>query len=165
MIPFDLNSWIEDNRHLLKPPVGNKCVFKDEHLIVMMVGGPNDRSDFHVNETSEFFYQIEGLLELDVQADGDLVTHIIDAGKVFLLPANVPHRPRRLENSVGLVVELVRNEKQLDGLEWYCEKCNHLLFSKRFPLTNIELDFKAVFDTYFSDRLNGKCNACNHHNF
>ncbi|MFT5336814.1 MAG: 3-hydroxyanthranilate 3,4-dioxygenase, partial [Luteibaculaceae bacterium] len=75
MIPFDLNSWIEDNRHLLKPPVGNKCVFKDEHLIVMMVGGPNDRSDFHVNETSEFFYQIEGLLELDVQADGDLVTH------------------------------------------------------------------------------------------
>lgn len=165
MVPFDLNTWIEENRHLLKPPVGNKCVFKDDHLIVMMVGGPNQRTDFHVNQTSEFFYQLEGTLLLDVQVGGNLLTHTIDAGKVFLLPANVPHRPRRGANSVGLVVELVRSENHLDGLEWYCEKCNQLLFSERFPLTNIELDFKAVFDRYFSDPSNGKCGSCNHANF
>ena len=68
--PLNFKAWIEENRHLLKPPVGNKCVWKDGDFIVMVVGGPNSRKDYHYNETPEFFYQIEG----------DIILKIIDKG-------------------------------------------------------------------------------------
>ena len=42
--PLDLRAWIDEHRHLLKPPVGNKCIVADD-FIVMVVGGPNVRTD------------------------------------------------------------------------------------------------------------------------
>ncbi|MGH8370318.1 MAG: 3-hydroxyanthranilate 3,4-dioxygenase, partial [Gammaproteobacteria bacterium] len=56
---LNFQRWIDENRHLLKPPVGNKCVY-DGDFIVMVVGGPNARKDYHYDEGPEFFYQLEG---------------------------------------------------------------------------------------------------------
>ena len=72
--PFNLNSWIEENRHLLKPPVANKNLYIDAHdFIVMIVAGPNARKDYHYNETEELFYQLEGDIIVKTQQNGKMV--------------------------------------------------------------------------------------------
>ena len=127
--PFNLNQWIKDNRALLKPPVGNKNLYKEAgDYIVMIVGGPNARKDYHYNETEELFYQLEGNIQVHIQEDGVKKTMELGPGDMYLHPAKVPHSPVRGENSIGLVIE--RNRKKLtvnDGLLWYCESCNEKL--------------------------------------
>lgn len=159
--PFNLQKWIEDNRDLLKPPVGNKNLYADAgDYIVMIVGGPNARKDYHFNETEELFYQLEGDILVKVQEAGKSVDVPIKAGEMFLLPGNVPHSPIRPENSVGLVIERKRQDAHTDGLQWYCDNCNNKLYEKYFHLTNIEKDFLPVFkDFYASDDLR-TCNKC-----
>jgi 3-hydroxyanthranilate 3,4-dioxygenase len=163
LMPFSFKNWIEDNRHLLKPPVGNKVVFKDSTFIVMVVGGPNSRTDFHVNETDEFFYQLEGDIFLRVLNHGKVEEIHIREGEIFMLPAMTPHSPQRSEGSVGLVVEKTRAEGEKDGLQWYCAKCNHKLYEEFFHLTNIETQFDAVFNRYF-DSEHTVCKSCGHQN-
>ena len=121
--PFNLNQWIKDNRALLKPPVGNKNLYKEAgDYIVMIVGGPNARKDYHYNETEELFYQLEGNIQVHIQEDGVKKTMELGPGDMYLHPAKVPHSPVRGENSIGLVIE--RNRKKLnvnDGLLWFCD--------------------------------------------
>ncbi|MBK8352305.1 MAG: 3-hydroxyanthranilate 3,4-dioxygenase [Saprospirales bacterium] len=135
--PINFKKWIDENRHLLKPPVGNKVVYEDTNFIVMVVGGPNSRKDFHYNETEEFFYQLEGNIVVKVQDDGKMVEVPINEGDIFLLPPKVPHNPCRPANSIGLVMEYKRNDNQKDGLLWFCEQCNHKLYEEYFPLENV----------------------------
>jgi len=123
--PFNFKKWIAENRHLLKPPVGNQQVYKSaENFIVMVVGGPNARKDFHYNESEEFYYQIEGNMVLRIIENNEAIDIPIHEGDIFLLPPKVPHSPQRPANTVGLVLELIRNEKDKDGFQWYCENCN-----------------------------------------
>src|SRR3546814_16434323 len=65
-IPLNLQAWIEEHRHLLKPPVGNNCIY-DGEFIVMVVGGPNTRTDYHWDAGPEWFYHLEGELLLRIQ--------------------------------------------------------------------------------------------------
>ena len=141
--PFNLQKWIDDNRDILKPPVGNKNLYHEAgDYIVMIVGGPNARKDYHYNETEELFYQLEGNINVRIQEDGKAVDIPISEGEMFLLPGKVPHSPMRGENSVGLVIERVRkNTDMQDGLLWFCENCNNKLHETYFPLENIEKDF------------------------
>lgn len=82
--PFNIHQWIEENRDLLKPPVGNKNLYKDAgDYIVMMVGGPNARKDYHYNETEELFYQLQGDIVVGIQEDGKAVDIEIKEGKCF----------------------------------------------------------------------------------
>ena len=121
---FNFKEWIETHRHLLKPPVGNKVVWKDREFIVMVVGGPNERTDFHVNQSEEFFYQLEGNMVLRVIDQEQRFRDIsIKAGDIYLLPPNTPHSPQREAGSIGLVIERRRRDTEMDGLQWYCEKC------------------------------------------
>ena len=159
--PFNLMKWVEENRDLLKPPVGNKNLYADAgDYIVMIVGGPNARKDYHYNETEELFYQLEGTIHVKIQEDGKAVDIPISAGEMFLLPARVPHSPIRSEGSVGLVVERKRTPEHTDGLQWYCEKCNHQLHETYFPLTNIEKDFLPRFREFYGSKELRTCSNC-----
>jgi 3-hydroxyanthranilate 3,4-dioxygenase len=159
--PFNFKKWIDENRHLLKPPVGNQCVYKEaENIIVMIVGGPNARKDYHYNETEEFFYQLEGDIKVKIQEDGKAVEIPIKEGEIFLLPAKIPHSPIRPANTVGMVIECKRQQTENDGLLWFCENCNNKLFEKYFTLTNIEKDFLPVFREFYSSVENRTCKKC-----
>ena len=158
--PFNFQKWIDEHRHLLKPPVGNKLVYEDADMIVMVVGGPNARKDYHYNEGEEFFYQIEGNIVVRIQEDGKAVDVPINEGDIFLLPARVPHSPNRSENSVGLVIELKRKDHEKDGLLWFCDNCNHKLYEEYFGLTSIVKDFLPVFKKFYSSEELRTCDKC-----
>lgn len=162
--PINFQRWIEDNRHLLKPPVGNKVIWKDGAFICMVVGGPNQRTDYHVEEGAEFFYQVEGDMLLRTMQLGSVVDIPIREGEIFLLPPRVPHSPQRFENTVGLVIERERNAGELDGLQWYCEQCDALLYEEYFQLTDIENQFPPVFDRFYGDIDRRTCRGCGHVN-
>ncbi|MEQ9306331.1 MAG: 3-hydroxyanthranilate 3,4-dioxygenase, partial [Marinoscillum sp.] len=158
--PFNLQEWINNNRNLLKPPVGNKNLYADAgDFIVMIVGGPNARKDYHYNETEELFYQLEGDILVKIQEDGKALDIPIRAGEMFLLPARVPHSPIRSEGSVGLVVERKRQEKT-DGLMWFCDNCNHKLHDTYFQLNNIEKDFLPRFREFYNSEQLRTCDNC-----
>ena len=159
--PFNLQKWIDEHRHELKPPVGNRNLYKEAgDYIVMIVAGPNARKDYHYNETEELFYQIEGDIVVRIQEDGKAVDIPIREGEMFLLPAGVPHSPMRSEGSIGLVVELKRSEEDKDGLMWFCDNCNTKLHDTYFKLTNIEKDFLPRFKEYYGSEKMRTCPNC-----
>ena len=162
--PFNVHKWIEDNRDQLKPPVGNKNLYSEAgDYIVMAVGGPNARKDYHWNETEELFYQLEGDIEVGIQEDGKAVTIEIKQGEMFLLPGKTPHQPRRPAGSVGLVIECKREDREMkDGLLWFCENCNNKLHETYFVLHNIETDFIPRFKEFYGSKELRTCNECGH---
>jgi 3-hydroxyanthranilate 3,4-dioxygenase len=159
-LPLNLQQWIDANRAALRPPVGNKVIYGDDDFIVMAVGGPNARKDFHVDPADEFFYQLEGEMLLRLMQDGSVADVPIRAGEMLLVPPRVPHSPQRLPQSVGLVVERRRRPGELDGLQWYCEQCNHLLYEEYFQLTDIERQFPPVFERFFGNPALRTCARC-----
>ena len=160
--PVNLKKWIAEYRHLLKPPVGNKVVWRDERdTIIMIVGGPNARKDYHVNVTEEFFYQIEGDIALGIinPENGKPEEIVIREGDIYLLPANVPHSPRRPAGTVGLVVELKRPEGAKDKLQWYSDDTHELVYEAEFDLDNIETDLKRIMDEFWSNEDLRRCKS------
>jgi 3-hydroxyanthranilate 3,4-dioxygenase len=158
--PFDFRKWIESHRHLLKPPVGNKQLYPVGDFIIMVVGGPNARSDFHVDPGQEFFYQVQGDMLLRTVQEGRIVDIPIREGEVFLLPANLPHSPQRFPDTVGLVIERRRVAGERDGLQWYCEQCNSKLYEEFFELTDIETQFGPVFQRFYDSTAHRTCRRC-----
>jgi 3-hydroxyanthranilate 3,4-dioxygenase len=157
---LNFRQWIDEHRHLLKPPVGNKVVYADTEFIIMVVGGPNSRRDFHVDPAEEFFYQLEGDMVLRVFEEGRVRDLPIRAGEILLLPPGVPHSPQRPADTVGLVVERRRREGELDGLQWYCERCHHLLYQEQFALTDIETQLPPVFERFYGSEARRSCTQC-----
>ena len=160
---FNLNAWIDAHRHLLKPPVGNKCIVAGDY-IVMIVGGPNERDDFHIEDGPEWFQQLEGEMVLRVQEDGRVRDIPIRAGECFYLPPRVPHSPQRMAGGIGLVIERKRLPHELDGLLWYCEQCNAKIYEEFFTLRDVEKDFPPVFDRFYRSHDHRICKACGHLN-
>lgn len=162
--PFNLQKWISENRDLLKPPVNNKNLFVQAgDFIVMIVGGPNARKDYHFNESEELFYQLEGDITVKIQEDGKAREITIREGDIFLLPSNIPHNPVRGANTVGLVIEKVRKGTEMvDGLMWFCDECNNKLHEFRFPLVNIESDFQSRFKEFYNSEDLRTCKKCGH---
>ena len=157
---LDLKRWIDEHREQLKPPVGNKLVYHDTEFIIMVVGGPNARRDFHVDPAEEFFHQLEGEMTLRVMERGRLRELPIRAGEILLLPPRVPHSPQRPAGTVGLVVERKRRPGELDGLQWYCERCHALLYEEQLALTDIETQLPPVFERFYSDPAHRRCRRC-----
>ena len=159
MPPIDFHRWIDEHRHLLKPPVGNKCIV-DGDFIIMIVGGPNLRTDYHHDEGPEFFYQVEGEMILRVQDDGAVRDIPIKTGEIFYLPPRVPHSPQRMAGGIGLVIERRRLPHELDGLQWYCPNCNHRIHEEYFHLQRVEHDFPPVFERFYQSIDYRTCKNC-----
>ena len=157
---FNFRHWIDEHRHLLKPPVGNKRVFRESELIIMVVGGPNARKDYHVDPGEEFFYQLEGDMLLKTMQDGRAVDVPIREGEILLLPPRVPHSPQRGANTVGLVIERERRPGELDGFQWYCEQCSNLLYEEFLQITDIEKQLPQVFEHFFTRAERRTCKRC-----
>jgi 3-hydroxyanthranilate 3,4-dioxygenase len=160
--PFNLTKWIDENRQLLKPPVGNKNLYTDSgDYIVMVVAGPNARKDFHYNETEELFYQLEGSITIITQENGERNVLELHAGDMYLHPAKVPHSPSRSEDSIGLVIERKRaGQGYTDGLLWFCDNCNHKLHEVYFELNDIERDFLPHFKNFYESLALRTCVKC-----
>ena len=159
--PFNLASWIDENRHLLKPPVGAKTLFEESgNFMIFVVGGPNKRRDFHYNETEEFFFQLEGDMVLQIrEADGSLVDVPINEGEIFLLPAKVLHSPQRKADTAGLVVEVKRPDVR-DAVFWYCDRCGDELYTTTYQFDQIGTELSPVLEmVHASDELR-TCKSC-----
>jgi 3-hydroxyanthranilate 3,4-dioxygenase len=158
--PINFKRWIDEHRHLLEPPVGNAQVWADREFMVTVVGGPNSRTDFHINEGEEFFYQLEGDITLKVLVDGKPEDVPIREGEIFLLPPSVPHSPQRPANTVGLVLERRRLPHEKDTFLWVCEGCGEKLYSESFHLTDIVAQLPPVFARYWGSAEHTTCGKC-----
>jgi len=158
--PFNFQKWIEENREKLKPPVCNQELYAGEDFIVMVVGGPNARKDYHDDAGPEFFYQIEGDMVLRIRENGKAKDIEIKEGEVFLLPPHVHHSPQRFENTVGLVVERKRTTEELDGFIWYCDECDEKLYEEYLTLESIVDDLPKVFKNFWDSEEHRTCKNC-----
>lgn len=160
--PIDFTKWIDEHAHLLKPPVGNKVIFEDANdLIVMVVGGPNARTDFHVDPYEELFYQVRGNMHVNVMTENGPDTVHIREGQMWLLPPNLPHSPQRPEaGSIGFLVERVRKEGTLEKFQWYCLECDHKVHEVELQVRDIVQDLPPVFESFYSDEKARTCSNC-----
>jgi 3-hydroxyanthranilate 3,4-dioxygenase len=160
--PFNLQAWIDEHRHLLKPPVGNQQVYKlSEDFVVMVVGGPNGRKDYHFEDGEELFYQLEGDISVKIfNEDGQPETIHIREGDMFLLPARVPHSPQRPANTVGLVIERVRKPGEIDKLMWFCESCSNKLHEASFEMSDIVNQLPPVMNAFMASEELRTCKKC-----
>jgi 3-hydroxyanthranilate 3,4-dioxygenase len=158
--PINFKKWIDENRHLLKPPVGNRQIWEDREFMVTVVGGPNARADYHINEGEEFFHQLEGDIVLRVLENGKPVDIPIHEGEIFLLPPKVPHSPQRPAGTVGLVLERKRLAHERDGFLWICKKCGEKLYEEYIHLTNIVTQLPPVFEKFYGSEKHTTCRKC-----
>lgn len=157
---FNLREWIDDHRDQLRPPVCNQQIFEENDFIVMVVGGPNTRKDYHVEEGPELFFQLKGDMMLNVLDEDEFRSIPVREGEMLLLPPRVPHSPQRFPDTVGLVVERKRLENELDGFMWFCDKCGEKLYEEFLHVDDIVGQLPPVFERFYSDESRRTCGAC-----
>jgi 3-hydroxyanthranilate 3,4-dioxygenase len=160
LTPINFKKWIDEHRPLLKPPVGNQQVWADRDFMVTVVGGPNARTDFHVNEGEEFFYQLEGDITLRVIDEGQVQDIPIREGEIFLLPPKVPHSPQRPAGTVGLVLERRRQPQEMDAFLWLCPKCGEKLYEESLHVNNLVTQLPPVFEHFYGNPKHCTCQKC-----
>ncbi|KAH9949688.1 3-hydroxyanthranilic acid dioxygenase [Amylocystis lapponica] len=169
--PLNFPKWLAENGHLLQPPVNNFCLYSGKDYIVMAVGGPNERNDYHVNETEEWFYQHKGGMVLRVVDGQEFKDVKIEEGEMFLLPgasnsaaANTPHNPVRFANTIGLVVERVRPTEATDRLRWYCKSGAHekptIIREESLHVTDLGTQLKPLIQHWMSNDAARTCKEC-----
>jgi 3-hydroxyanthranilate 3,4-dioxygenase len=157
---FNVQQWIDEHRDQLRPPVCNQQVFEENDFIVMIVGGPNARKDYHVDEGPELFYMIEGDMLLKVVEDGEQRGIPIREGEMLLLPPRVPHSPQRFADTVGIVVERARLPHELDGFMWFCENCSSKLYEEHVYVDDIVEQLPPIFERFYASEKKRTCDEC-----
>ncbi|KDN44769.1 hypothetical protein RSAG8_05242, partial [Rhizoctonia solani AG-8 WAC10335] len=162
--PLNFPKWLSENADRLRPPVNNFCLYQGGDFTVMVVGGPNERNDYHVNETEEWFYQHRGGMLLRV-VDGEEFRDIrIEEGEMFLLPANTPHNPVRFADTIGIVIERQRPADAVDRLRWYCRSESHdsptIIREDSFHCTDLGTQLKPLIQNWMSNPSVRKCGKC-----
>ena len=161
--PFALLQWIDDHRAELTPPVANKQVFREADMVIMMVGGGNERNDFHEDPREEFFYQLKGDMSLWLwPEEGSAPFEMpIREGEIYLLPPNLKHSPQRPEpDSIGLVVEYQRPLGELDAFEWPCPTCHRVVHRVEIQVQAIDKDLPPLFAAFHGDETARTCASC-----
>ncbi len=160
---IDFHGWIRDNQHLLKPPVNNQMMALGDDFIVQVVGGPNERYDYHFEPYEEWFYQVKGDMHVNLMTDDGPVRVDIREGETWLMPANIAHSPQRPDpESIGVVIERVRHEGTLENFRWYCLECDALVHEVRLQVRDLVEDMPPVFAAFHDDveaRTCGQCGA------
>ena len=170
-----MSNRLEENSHLLQPPINNYCVYNEDFSVmvnspsldglnaanhVQIVGGPNARTDYHINQTPEWFYQYKGAMMLKVVDDGKFRDIIIREGDMFLLPGNTPHNPVRFANTVGVVLEQRRPKDSLDRMRWYCSECGEVVHEAAFHCTDLGTQIKAAVEDFKASDEKRTCSKC-----
>lgn len=154
---------IENNKDLLKPPVNNTVLWQDSQFLVMLVGGPNARREFHVSPSDEIFYQVKGSCYVEIINDENKREVIeVKEGEMFVLPGNVPHSSHRVADTYGMVIEYKRKEGELEDLVWLCEKCDHELHRVTLQVTNIGQQIAEGIAHFNATEELRTCEKCNH---
>ncbi len=160
---LNIQQWIEQNKENLQPPVNNKVMFEDSSTIVMMVGGPNRRRDFHISPAEEIFFQIKGSCYVEIINDEQKRQVVeVKEGEMFLLPGNVPHSPHRVADTYGIVIEERRDPGATEHLVWFCDKCDNEMHRITLELTNIEKQLKTGIENFNKDEELRTCHSCGH---
>lgn len=159
---FNLQSWIDRHREYLRPPVNNRQIFRESEFIIMVVGGPNARTDYHDDPGDEFFYQLEGEMTLRTMQNGRRVDIPIRAGEILLLPGHVPHSPQRSAGGVGLVIERIRRAEERDGFLWYCDRCDAQLYAEYEHIADIVQQLPPIFERFYGSLEARTCKRCGH---
>lgn len=164
LTPFNFQKWVEDNQDRLKPPVNNQLLHHDSGMIVMVVGGPNTRVDFHDDPVEEWFFQVKGDMMLKIAEDGEIYDVPIREGEVFMMEAHTVHAPQRpQEGSVGIVVESPRMYGMKEAFQWYCFNCGTMVHRVELPLgepANIVKVLPVVYDSFHDDIEARTCPDC-----
>ncbi|CEL99983.1 unnamed protein product [Vitrella brassicaformis CCMP3155] len=166
--PFNFWKFLEKHRDQLKPPVGNKMIYNEGEFKVMVVGGPNTRTDYHWEVGPEWFFQLQGDMCLKVARDDPTTGEMrfedvhIREGDMYMLPPRVYHSPQRSEGSVGLVIERDRRpDEEHDRLTWFCELCKALIYQDTFHCTDLGKQLKPVIEAYYGpDAGRRTCKKC-----
>lgn len=160
LTPINLHNWVEENRHLLKPPVGNQYMFNGKDFFVMIIGGPNARNDYHITASEEFFYQIKGDINVRIRQNGKVTDHAVKEGDTFFIPSNVPHSPQRPPNTIGMVIERTRPPGETEHMVFYCEGCDELVHDLEFDLKDIVVHFKETMEAFWANDEMRTCKKC-----
>ena len=163
MPAINLMKWIEENRHLLVPPTGNKAIWEDQNFMILVVAGPNSRGDFHINNDEEFYYQLEGDMHIRVREggrDGKTVNYPVRAGEMFLLPTGIPHSPQRPAGTLGLLFLRRRPPDDTDGCAWYCENCDAHMYEEHLHIDNFAEQLPPLFDRFYKNPEHSICKKC-----
>lgn len=160
LTPINLKQWIEDHKEQLRPPVCNQQVYEMGDFIIMVIGGPNSRKDYHDDPGEEFFYQLKGDMVLRIMENGRPRDVTIREGEVFLLPPHVHHSPQRFADTAGLVIERRRTADEKDGFLWYCDQCHHQLHYESVSLKSIVKDLPPLFKRFWDSQEHRTCKKC-----
>lgn len=158
--PLKLNAWIEENRHLFKPPVSNRYVYDGRDFFVIVIMGPNARNDFHQVDSEEFFYQLKGDIKVRIREGDRITNHLVREGETFFIPPNVPHAPVRPPNTLGLVVERRRPPGEREHVIFYCDRCEALVEDIHFDCADIVQALSQAMLDFWADEARRICKNC-----
>jgi 3-hydroxyanthranilate 3,4-dioxygenase len=149
--PLNFDRWLAEHADQLKPPVGNQQIWQDSDFMVTVVGGPNQRSDFHDDPLEEFFYQFKGNAFLLIWDRGRYERVDLREGDIFLMAPHTLHSPQRPEgDSRCLVVERVRPKGEQDAFQWSCATCGTVVKRYELTLQSIVADLPTTYERFYA---------------